>query len=54
MTDIDLKNMLYAEQQKLIEDDLVPFGVFDDGVVEEAESERVGGDTWFVQKDVFF
>ena len=54
MTDIDMKNMLYAEQQKLIEDDLVPFGVFDDGVEDEPETERIGGDTWFVQKETFF
>jgi hypothetical protein len=54
MTDIDTKSMLYAEQQKLIEDDLVPFGVFDDGVDDEPETERVGGDTWFVQKETFF
>ena len=38
----------------MIEDDVVPFGVFDDGVIEEVESIREGGDTWFVQKDVFF
>jgi hypothetical protein len=54
MTDIDMKNMLYAEQQKLIEDDLVPFGVFDDGVEEETESVVEGGDRWFVQKETFF
>ncbi len=54
MTDIDMKSMLYAEQQRMIEDDVVPFGVFDDGIVEEAVSERIGGDTWFTQKDVFF
>ena len=54
MTDIDMKSMMYAEQQRMIEDDVVPFGVFDDGVIEEVESIREGGDTWFVQKDVFF
>ena len=54
MTDIDMKSMMYAEQQRMIEDDVVPFGVFDDGVVDEVETIREGGDTWYVQKDTFF
>ena len=54
MTDIDMKSMMYAEQQRMIENDVVPFGVYDNGIIEEVESIVEGGDRWFVQKDVFF
>lgn len=31
MTDINLKEMLYAERMREIEEDIVPFGFVDDG-----------------------
>jgi len=43
-TDIDIKNMMYAEQVKHMEDELVPFGIVDDG--REQEYEVQGGDVW--------
>lgn len=43
-TDIDIKSMMYAEQVKQMEDELVPFGIIDDG--REEEHEVVGGDVW--------
>jgi hypothetical protein len=49
-----MKSMMYAEQQRMIENDVVPFGVYDNGIIEEVESIVEGGDRWFVQKDVFF
>ena len=48
LTDTQVKNLLYAEQQKLIEDDMLPPGVF--GEQEEIESFVSGGDRWFVDK----
>ena len=43
--------MLYDEQQQMIEDDMVPFGIIDDGSkVEQTYSE--GGDVWTVVDDV--
>lgn len=43
-TDLDIRQMLYAEQMKMIEDDLVPFGVIDDGL--EEDTEIIQGDRW--------
>jgi hypothetical protein len=54
MTDVDMKTMMYAEQQRMIEDDVVPFGFHEDGVVEEDTGVREGGDVWFTQKEVIF
>ena len=54
MTDVDMKTMMYAEQQRMIEDDVVPFGFHEDGVEEEDKPVREGGDVWFTQKEVFF
>ena len=51
LTDLELKKMLYDEQQQMIEDDMVPFGIIDDGSkVEQTYSE--GGDVWTVVDDV--
>ena len=49
-----MKTMMYAEQQRMIEDDVVPFGFHEDGVVEEDTGVREGGDVWFTQKEVIF
>jgi hypothetical protein len=51
-TDIDIKNMMYAEQVRHMEDELVPFGIVDDGREEEYEVQ--GGDVWTsTQTDMF-
>ncbi len=49
LTDLELKKMLYDEQQQLIEDELVPAGLFDKG--EEKEVFIEGGDVWTVVDD---
>jgi len=41
ITDIDMKNMLYQEQLKAIQDDLLPFGFIDNGL-EEPEVDAFG------------
>ena len=46
LTDLELKKMLYDEQQQIIEDDLVPAGYFD--IEEEPEVFVEGGDIWTV------
>ena len=51
LTDLELKKMLYDEQQQMIEDDMVPFGIIDDGT-DEDKTFKEGGDVWTVVKDV--
>tara|TARA_Y100000114_G_scaffold10995_1_gene8777 strand:+ start:1776 stop:3350 length:1575 start_codon:yes stop_codon:yes gene_type:complete len=47
LTDTAVKDLLYAEQQKLIEDDMLPAGVFGEQPTESfVDSE---GDRWFVK-----
>lgn len=43
-TDIDVKKMMYHEQMKMIEDDVTPFGVIDDGL--DNNTEVIDGDIW--------
>ena len=43
-TDANVKQMLYEEQMKQIEDDMVPFGVIDNGM--DPNVEVVDGDVW--------
>ncbi len=47
ISDIDMKDMLYKEQLKAIQDDMLPFGIIDDG---QKKKEGVGdgeGNVWF-------
>jgi hypothetical protein len=47
ISDIDMKNMLYKEQLAAIQDDMLPFGIIDDG---RSKDEGVGdgeGNIWF-------
>lgn len=49
MTDINLKQMMFEQQMKQIEDDIVPFGFIDDGsdAIDEAEErERMKYEPW--------
>ena len=47
LTDLELKKLLYEEQQKQIEDDIVPAGIFSKPE-NEAEVYVEGGDVWTV------
>ena len=42
LTDIDFKQMLYADRMKAIEDDMVPFGIIDDGYKDNIEVDSSG------------
>lgn len=47
LTDTQVKDLLYAEQQKMIEDDLLPAGVFGGQKPEEQSFVDDKGDRWF-------
>ena len=49
LTDTQVKNLLYAEQQKLIEDDVLPAGVFGEVKPEETTFVDDQGDRWFTK-----
>jgi hypothetical protein len=51
LTDLELKKMLYAEREQMAEDDMVPFGIIDDGSP-TTHSYSEGGDIWTVVGDV--
>lgn len=48
-TDINVREMLFSERMRAIEDEVLPFGIIDDGRVDEevVQSEMLGGDRWF-------
>jgi hypothetical protein len=46
MTNIDIKNMLYAERSLEIENDLVPFGILPSNTDDEPVQEMLGGQMW--------
>jgi hypothetical protein len=48
LTDRQVKQLLYAEQQKQIEDDILPPGIFDAGQNEESFVDS-SGDRWFLE-----
>jgi len=48
LTDVDIKNMMFEQQMKQIEDDVLPFGFIDDGIdMVEREDEL---DNWQTRK----
>ena len=49
MTDINLKEMLFKNKMKQIEDDIVPFGFIDDGQAHMEVLEGREGDTWQIK-----
>ena len=53
LTDVKIKEMLYQQRIKEIEDEIVPVGIFDDAT-EEEKGESIGGDVWFTQKTEMF
>ena len=42
MTDINLKEMMFKQKMKEIEDDVVPFGYIDDGLPSQNNKEEEG------------
>jgi hypothetical protein len=44
LTNINVREGLYNQEMRLIENDLTPFGIIDDG--REPEMEVIGGDVW--------
>jgi hypothetical protein len=49
MTDINLKQMMFEQKMKQIEDDIVPFGFIDDGsdaINQVEEQERLKYEPW--------
>jgi len=53
ITDIDMKNMLYREQLKAIQDDLLPFGFISNPTVDEPVVEvDSDGQQWVVQEAI--
>jgi hypothetical protein len=52
LTDDDIRRRLYQSQQKMIEEDMAPFGFIDDGIewVEEAPFVDADGDYWTPHK----
>lgn len=48
LTDVDIKSMLFDQQMKQIEDDVLPFGFIDDGVA--AVEEQDARDEWQTKK----
>jgi hypothetical protein len=53
MTDINLKQMLFEQKMKAIEDDMVPFGVIDDGSSYIDQIEREDADDIWATTVVF-
>ena len=47
LTDKQVKDLLYAEQQKMIEDDVLPAGVFGESKPEEITFVDDEGDRWY-------
>ena len=47
MTDINLKEMLFKQKMQEIEDDMVPFGIIDDGseYIDQIEQKDAGWET---------
>jgi hypothetical protein len=46
LTDTQVKDLLYSEQQRLIEDDLLPAGIFD-GETQSDTFVDTEGDRWY-------
>lgn len=47
MTDVNIKELMYQEKMKQVEDELVPFGMVDDGRPDE--SEIIDGERWHIE-----
>jgi len=49
MTDINLKEMMFKQKMKEIEDDVVPFGFIDDGLPTQPTEEEMEGRQWAIE-----
>ena len=49
MTDINLKEMMFKQKMKEIEDDVVPFGYIDDGLPAHPTEEELEGRQWAIE-----
>ena len=49
MTDINLKEMMFKQKMKEIEDDVVPFGFIDDGLPNHPTEEEIEGRQWAIE-----
>ena len=47
ISDIDMKDMLYKEQLAAIQDDMLPFGIIDDGQKKDEGEGDGEGNVWF-------
>jgi len=45
-TDIDVRKLMLAEQNMLVDEDLAPVGIFDNGLKEEIIIDSTNGDVW--------
>jgi hypothetical protein len=45
-TDIDVRKLMLAEQNMLVDEDLAPVGIFDNGLKEEITIDSTNGDVW--------
>ena len=45
-TNIDIRKLMLAEQNMLVDEDLVPVGIFDNGLKEEITIDSTNGDVW--------
>jgi hypothetical protein len=51
VTDMDLREKLYAEQLAQMEESVMPFGFIDNGILEEDTTITMGGEQWVINKD---
>lgn len=51
LTNIDIKDMLYRERLKSIQDDMLPFGFINDGNQEDKYSKDNDGNIWFNEQE---
>jgi hypothetical protein len=47
LTDSNLRKVLFEDQAKIIEEELTPFGIIDNGLLPEIDTEIIDSDIWF-------
>jgi len=50
MTNLDIRQKLFQDQMEVLEQDMLPFGLIDDGLAEETFKDN-DGQTWNVVED---
>jgi len=51
LTDINIKDMIFKQKLKEIEDDIVPFGFIDDGSEQIKKIEKTDDHPWAIEYD---